>query len=79
MKQSLVKNPRLNNLVAAFILAGLLVLFVILYPGKTNEPPQYELKIMELGGESMLAHSNIEELGLGEILLVYGEHMVVED
>ena len=66
-------------LVVTFILAALLVLFILLYPGGQTVQPEYELKILELGGESMLAHSTSKELGYGEILLIYDENMVVED
>ena len=80
MKQSPVRNPRRsNNPIVTFILAALLILFVILYPGKPEEPPQYDLKIMELGSDAMLAHSDSEELGYGEVLLNYGSDMVIED
>lgn len=75
-----MKTPRKSqSVVVTFILAALIVLFIVLYPGKEGEAPQYELRIKELGGEAMLAHSTSKELGYGEILLVYGENMVVED
>lgn len=64
---------------ALFIMATLIVLFTVLYAGKRNDTPQYDLKIKELGGDAMLAYSTSEELGYGEILLTYGKDMVVED
>ena len=74
------KTPRKSqSVVVTFILAALIVLFIVLYPGKQDGAPQYELRIKELGGDAMLVHSTSEELGYGEILLVYGENMVVED
>ena len=70
-----VKNP---SIVVSFIISTLIVLFLILFPANQEEP-QYELTIKELGGTSMLAISNSEELGMGEILLTYSEDMVVQD
>jgi len=64
---------------ALFIMAALIVLFVVLSAGKHGGAPQYVLKIKELGSDSMLAYSTSEELGYGEVLLAYGANMVVED
>lgn len=72
-------SRRSQSIAVSFVLAALIVLFVILYPGKQGEAPQYELRIKELGGDAMLAYSTSEELGYGEVLLVYDENMVVED
>ena len=66
------------GLVILFVIAALIVLLVLLY-GAKNSNREYELTIMELGGTSMLAHSTSEELGTGEILLVYADDMVVQD
>ena len=72
-------KPRKNqNMVVAFIIAALIVLFVILFAANRNEP-KYELTIKELDGTSMLAISNSQELGTGEIKLNYSEDMVVQD
>lgn len=68
-----------QSIVVTFVLAALIVLFIVLFPGKQAVAPQYELRIKELGGDAMLVHSTSEELGYGEVLLVYGENMVVED
>ena len=68
-------NPQI---IIAFIVSALIVLFVVLFSANRPEP-EYELTIKELGGSSMLAVSDSEELGLGEILLVYDEDMVVKD
>jgi hypothetical protein len=68
-----------QNLIVTFVLAALLMLFILLYLGRQTVQPEYELKIKELGGDAMLAYSTSEELGHGEILLVYGENMLVED
>ena len=68
-----------QRFIALFIMAALIVLFIVLYAGKRGDAPQYELTIKELGGDSMLAYSTSEELGYGEILLAYGANMVVED
>lgn len=77
---SLAKTSCKNqSLVATFIIAALLVLFILLYPGRQTVQPEYEFKIKELGGDAMLAYSTSEELGYGEILLIYSENMVVED
>jgi hypothetical protein len=74
------KTPRRSqSIIVTFVLAALIVLFIVLYPGKKEDTPEYELRIKELGGDAMLVHSTSEELGYGEILLVYGENMVVED
>lgn len=74
------KNPQRNQgIVVAFVLAALIVLFIVLYAANRGDAPQYGLTIKELGGDSMLAYSNSEELGYGEILLDYGANMVVED
>ncbi len=75
-----MKMPcRSQSIIVTFVLAALIVLFIVLYPGKKAGTPQYELRIKELGGDAMLAYSTSEELGYGEILLAYGENMVVED
>lgn len=66
------------RIIILFIIAGLFVLLCVLYGAKTNES-KYELSIKEIGSESMLAISDSEELGLGEILLLYDEDMVIED
>ena len=80
MKSLAMKTPlKSQSIVVTFVLAALIVLFIVLYPGKKAGAPQYELRIKELGGDAMLAYSTSEELGYGEILLVYGENMVVED
>lgn len=73
--KSCVMNPQI---IVAFIASALIVLFVVLFSANRPEP-EYELTIKELGSSSMLAISNSEELGLGEILLVYDEDMVVKD
>lgn len=74
------KTPRKSqSVIVTFILAALIVLFVVLYPGEKEDTLQYELRIKELGSDAMLVHSTSEELGYGEILLIYGENMVVED
>jgi hypothetical protein len=74
------KTPcKSQSVVVTFILAALIVLFVVLYPGDKEDALQYELRIKELGSDAMLVHSTSEELGYGEVLLVYGENMVVED
>lgn len=75
-KKTTRKKP---NTVVLLIIAALLVLALILLPERNAGEPQYELTIRELGGTSMLAASASEELGYGEILLVYSEDMVVED
>lgn len=66
------------GLVILFIIAALIVLLAVLY-GAKDRKQGYELTILELGGTSMLAHSTSEELGIGEILLVYADDMVVQD
>lgn len=79
MKETAKKAAfRNQNVVIAFIIAAMIVLFIILFTAKHDEP-QYELTIKELGGTSMLAVSNSEELGMGEILLTYADDMVVQD
>ena len=75
MKAKISKN---YNVVIAFIIAALIVLFAILHAAGRDEP-QYELTIRELRGTSMLAVSDCEELGMGEIELNYSEDMVVQD
>lgn len=72
------KSRRNQNMVVAFIIAALIMLFVILFAANRDEP-KYELTIKDLGGTSMLATSNSQELGTGEILLSYSEDMVVQD
>ena len=80
MKKSPKKGLRVNSsLVIILILIILIVLLMILSPDKTSKQPQYDLKIKELGSDSMLVSSDSEELGYGEILLIYGSDMVVED
>ena len=79
MKETAKKAALRNqNVVIAFIIAALIVLFVVLFAAGHGEP-RYELTIKELGGTSMLAISNSEELGTGEILLTYADDMVVQD
>ncbi len=72
------KPAKNQNLIIGFIIAALIVLFVVLFAANRDEP-RYELTIKELGGSSMLALSDAKELGVGEILLVYGDDMVVQD
>ena len=80
INSSPAKTPRRSqSIVATFVLAALIVLFVVLYPGQKDNSLQYELQIKELGGDAMLAYSTSKELGYGEILLIYAENMVVED
>lgn len=78
MAKPVVMNSKAPQIITAFIISALIVLFVLLFSAK-HEEPQYELTIKELGGTSMLAISESEELGLGEILLVYSDDMVVRD
>lgn len=78
MYKPAVMNSKAPQIITAFIISALIVLFVLLFSAK-HEEPQYELTIKELGGTSMLAISESEELGLGEILLVYSDDMVVQD
>lgn len=79
MKNVNVTNGHRNaGLVIFFVIAALIVLLVVLYGAKDSNR-EYELTIMELGGTSMLAHSTSEELGTGEVLLVYADDMVVQD
>lgn len=78
MLKPAVMNSKAPQIITAFIISALIVLFVLLFSAKHGEP-QYELTIKELGGTSMLAISESEELGLGEILLVYSDDMVVRD
>ena len=78
MHKPAVMNSKAPQIIMAFIISALIVLFVLLFSAK-HEEPQYELTIKELGGTSMLAISESEELGLGEILLVYSDDMVVQD
>lgn len=74
------KNPQwTQGVVVVFVLAALIVLFAVLYAGKRNDAPQYDLTIKELGGDSMLAYSTSYELGYGEILLAYGANMMIMD
>lgn len=78
MHKPTVMNSKAPQIITAFIISALIVLFVLLFSAK-HEEPQYELTIKELGGTSMLAISESEELGLGEILLVYSDDMIVKD
>ena len=78
MAKPVVMNSKAPQIITAFIISALIVLFVLLFSAK-HEEPQYELTIKELGGTSMLAISESEELGLGEILLIYSDDMVVQD
>ena len=78
MHKPAAMNSKAPQIITAFIISALIVLFVLLFSAK-HEEPQYELTIKELGGTSMLAISESEELGLGEILLVYSDDMVVRD
>lgn len=77
-KPAVMNSAKTPPIIAAFIVSVLIVLFVLLFSAKQEEP-QYELTIKELGGSSMLAISDSEELGLGEILLVYSDDMIVKD
>ena len=78
MAKPVVMNSKAPQIITAFIISALIVLLVLLFSAKHDEP-QYELTIKELGGTSMLAISESEELGLGEILLIYSDDMVVQD
>ena len=81
MQTNQMKNTahKRSNTVVLLVIAALLVLVMIFLPEREPNEPQYELTIRELGATSMLAGSTSEELGYGEVLLVYGEDMVVED
>ena len=78
MHKPAVMYSKAPQIITAFIISALIVLFVLLFSAK-HEEPQYELTIKELGGTSMLAISESEELGLGEILLIYSDDMIVRD
>lgn len=81
MQTNQMKNTahKRSNTVVLLVTAALLVLVMIFLLERKPNEPQYELTIRELGATSMLAGSTSEELGYGEVLLVYGEDMVVED
>lgn len=81
MQTNQMKNTahKRSNTIVLLVIATLLVLVMIFLPERKPNEPQYELTIRELGATSMLAGSTSEELGYGEVLLVYGEDMVVED
>lgn len=79
MKNVNATNVRRNaGLVMLFVVAALIVLLVLLY-GAKDSTMKYELTIRALGEGSMTAISNYEDLGAGEVLLVYSEDMLVQD
>ena len=79
MKNVNETNVRRNaGLVILFVIAALIVLLVMLFSMK-DSAMKYELTIQTLGEGSMTAISNYEDLGAGEVLLVYSEDMLVED
>ena len=71
MKNVNETNARRNaGLVILFVIAALIVLLVLLF-GAKDSAMKYELTIQALGEGSMSAISNYEDLGAGEIILVY--------
>ena len=79
MKNVNETNARRNaGLVILFVIAALIVLLVLLF-GAKDSAMKYELTIQALGEGSMSAISNYEDLGAGEVLLVYSEDMLVQD
>lgn len=79
MKNVNETNARRNaGLVILFVIAALIVLLVLLF-GAKDSAMKYELTIQALGEGSMSAISNYEDLGAGEIILVYSEDMRVQD
>ena len=79
MKNVNETNARRNaGLVILFVIAALIVLLVLLFSTK-GPAMKYELTIQALGEGSMTAISNYEDLGAGEIILVYSEDMRVQD
>ena len=51
MHKPAVMNSKAPQIITAFIISALIVLFVLLFSAK-HEEPQYELTIKELGGTS---------------------------
>ena len=79
MKNVNTTNVRRNaGLVILYVIAALIVLLVLLFSTK-GPTMKYELTIQALGEGSMTAISNYEDLGAGEVLLVYSEDMRVQD
>lgn len=64
MHKPAVMNSKAPQIITAFIISALIVLLALLFFAK-HEQPQYEL--------------TIKELGLGEILLIYSDDMIVQD
>lgn len=76
-----MKNMKCNRKVKGIAAAGMaIVLAAILAAAHLGSRPEgYVTTIKEIGSDSMLVHSTSEELGYGEILLIYDEDMVIRD
>ena len=83
MKQ---KNPGTQSapntsMTVLFVIAGLIVLFVILFWASHSEKiiPKYDVTIKELTSTGMVVESESDRLGKGEIKLVNADDLYVED
>ena len=83
MKQ---KNPGTQSapntsMTVLFVIAGLIVLFVILFWASHSEKiiPKYDVTIKELTSTGMVVESESDRLGKGEIRLVNADDLYVED
>lgn len=76
-----MKSMKCNRKFKGIALAGMaIVLAAILAAVHFGSSPEgYVTTIKEIGSDSMLVHSKSEELGYGEILLIYDEDMIIRD
>ena len=83
MKQ---KNPGTSStsntsMTVLFVIAGLIVLFVILFCASRSEKviPKYDVTIKELTSTGLVVESESGKLGKGEIRLTCADDLYVED
>lgn len=83
MKQKNPGTPSAPNtsMTVLFVIAGLIVLFVILFWASHSEKiiPKYDVTIKELTSTGMVVESESDRLGKGEIRLVNADDLYVED
>lgn len=89
MKQSTnmnKKNPGTqtaanNSMTVLFVIAGLIVLFIILFCAARGgkDTPMVEVTVKELTDSGMVVQSESGKLGTGEIRLAYADDLYVED
>ena len=83
MKQKSSNTPSTtnSNAIILFVIAGLIVLFIILFCASRSEKviPTYDVTIKELTSTGLVVESESGKLGKGEIKLTCADDLYVED